>query len=57
MISGIGACKIRHKADRLLHGVGRWKGSNALFGFHKGKFPPCGPGEGSWYSPDANEPW
>lgn len=23
-----------------------WKGGNALFGFHKGKFPPRGPGEG-----------
>lgn len=51
------ACKIRHKVDRLLHGGGRWQGSNALFGFHKGKSPPRGPGEGSWYSPDTNEPW
>lgn len=45
MISGIGACEIRHKADRLLNGVGRWKGGNALFGFHKGSFLPVGQGK------------
>lgn len=37
--------------------MGRWKGGSALFGFHKGKFPTPGSGEGSWYSPAANEPW
>lgn len=57
MAGDIRARKMRHKVDN----TGTWRGEDGRvkrpgLDFIRERFPPRGPGEGAWYSLDANEP-